>query len=324
MRILVIGAGIIGSVHGWALSSAGHDVEHLVRRNRAERLKDGIPVDIIDKRKGHPRRFKGVYKIRPIEVIEEPDTYEFVIFPGHHYTIDEVLWDLAPRFRSSGFLFMTQNWKGCADIDAVIPRSRYVLGDAKAGGSWNGDMLVGAIRSVDIGPVGAEGETLARRVIACFESADIKAPYNKRMPEYLWVQFALNGALWPALIEAGGFPELFKNEKILGKGLAALRECLGLLEQRGVRLDEYPELRMYRSTSNLAIAFASLMSRVMFSLSEWARRCSAHALGDPAEPRAFFYDILNTADILGYAMPVFSSYRSVIDAFFKAGYTHRP
>jgi len=81
---------------------------------------------------------------------------------------------------------------------------------------------------------------------------------------------------------------------------------------------------MYRSTSNLAIAFASLMSRVMFSLSEWARRCSAHALGDPAEPRAFFYDILNTADILGYAMPVFSSYRSVIDAFFKAGYTHRP
>lgn len=323
MKILIIGAGIIGSLHGWALSSAGHDVEHLVRRTRAERLEDGIPVDIIDKRKRHPRRFKGVYAVQAIEEIDDPDAYQLVIFPGHHFTIDEVLWDLAPRFRSSGFLFMTQNWKGCADIDAVIPRSRYVLGDAKAGGSWNGDMLVGAIKSVDIGTVGPEGEALARRVIACLESAEIEAPYNSKMPHYLWVQFALNGALWPALIEAGGFPELFKNKTILGRGLAALRECLGLLEQRGVRLDEYPELRMYRSTSSLAIAFTSLMSRMMFSLSEWVRRCSAHALGNPAEPRAFFYDILNTAEILGYAMPVFSSYRSVIDAFFEAGYTHR-
>ncbi len=324
MKILIIGAGIIGSLYGWALSSASHEVQHLVRCGRAEKLKRGIPLDILDKRKGHPRRFKGVYAVQAIEEIEDPDAYQLVLFPGHHYTIDELLRDLAPHFQTSDFLFMTQNWKGTAEIDRVMPRNRYVLGDAKAGGCWKGETLVGAIRSVDIGPVGAEGEALARRVIACLESAGIGAPYNSKMPEYLWVQFALNGGLWPALIEAGGFTELFKNRKILEKGLAALHECLGLLEQRGVQLDEYPELKLYRSKSRLGIELTSIVSRIIFSLSEWARRCSAHALGDPAEPRAFFYDILETSEVLGYAMPVFSSYRPVIDAFFEAGYTHRP
>ena len=44
MRILVIGAGMIGSIYGWALSDCGHDVVHLVRRGRATALRDSLTV----------------------------------------------------------------------------------------------------------------------------------------------------------------------------------------------------------------------------------------------------------------------------------------
>ena len=39
MRVLVVGAGIIGSIYGWALAESGHRVVHLVRAGRAVSLR---------------------------------------------------------------------------------------------------------------------------------------------------------------------------------------------------------------------------------------------------------------------------------------------
>ena len=319
MKILIIGAGIVGSIYGWALSEAGHEVQHLVRQGRAEKLSQGIPLDILDKRKGHPPRYKGIYRIEAIENIKNPDDYEFVIFPGHHYTMDEVLRDIVPKFRRSGFFFLTQNWNGKTEIDEVVPRTRYTFGDAKAGGSWLGERLVGAIHSVDIGPAGPEGEPLARRIAALFEKAGLEAPYHEKMLEYLWVQFAMTAGLWPSLVQAGSFEALLKDRKAGYGALAAVRECFGLLERRGIDLDDYPELSMYRSTSRLRAFVALGVIRWMFTFSEWAKRTSAHALSDPREVRAFYFDVLQTAESIGHPMPVFSSYRPVIEAFVGAG-----
>ena len=46
MRVLVIGAGIIGSIYGWALAESGHHVVHLVRSGRACAMRDGLPLEI--------------------------------------------------------------------------------------------------------------------------------------------------------------------------------------------------------------------------------------------------------------------------------------
>ena len=51
MRVLVVGAGIIGSIYGWALAESGHEVVHLVRSGRAAILRDGMKLDVLD----HPR-----------------------------------------------------------------------------------------------------------------------------------------------------------------------------------------------------------------------------------------------------------------------------
>jgi 2-dehydropantoate 2-reductase len=319
MNIVIIGAGIVGSIYGWALSEAGHHVQHLVRAGRAAPLAEGMLMDILDKRKGGPSRFRGLYRISAVEMIEDPDAVELLVFPGHHYTIGEVLCDIVPRFAMANLLFLTQNWEGSAAIDAVLPRSRYVLGDAKAGGSWRGRELVGAIHSVDLGPASPEGERLACRIAALFQTAGLEAPYHEKMLEYLWVQFATTAGLWPSLVQAGSFEALLKDRKAGYNALAAVRECFSLLERRGIDLDDYPELAMYRSTSRLRAFVALGVIRWMFTFSEWAKRTSSHALSDPREVRAFYFDVLRTAESIGYPMPIFSSYRPVIEAFVGAG-----
>lgn len=52
MRVLVVGAGIIGSIYGWALAESGHEVVHLVRSGRAAILRDGMKLDVFDRCKG--------------------------------------------------------------------------------------------------------------------------------------------------------------------------------------------------------------------------------------------------------------------------------
>jgi len=53
MGVLVVGAGIIGSIYGWALAQSGHDVVHFVRSGRAAVLHGGLMLDVFDRRKGH-------------------------------------------------------------------------------------------------------------------------------------------------------------------------------------------------------------------------------------------------------------------------------
>ena len=91
MRVLVIGAGIIGSIYGWALAEAGHHVAHLVRSGRADAFRDGLPLDVFDRRKGHKRHFYGRYRLNAVETLPPTDTFELVIVPVKHYALVETL-----------------------------------------------------------------------------------------------------------------------------------------------------------------------------------------------------------------------------------------
>jgi len=49
MKVLVIGRGVVGTIYGWALSKAGIDVSHVVRK---EGLPDTDTLDLLDLRPG--------------------------------------------------------------------------------------------------------------------------------------------------------------------------------------------------------------------------------------------------------------------------------
>jgi 2-dehydropantoate 2-reductase len=55
MKTLIVGTGIIGVIYGWALSQADMDVTHFVRKGKKDRFKDGVKLDVLDERKGHPK-----------------------------------------------------------------------------------------------------------------------------------------------------------------------------------------------------------------------------------------------------------------------------
>jgi ketopantoate reductase len=77
MHVLIVGAGIVGTIYGWALARSGHHVIHLVRSGRAAALSNGLSIDLFDKRKGQQRRFRGLYKLTAVKALPPANSLEF-------------------------------------------------------------------------------------------------------------------------------------------------------------------------------------------------------------------------------------------------------
>ena len=112
MKTLIVGAGIIGSIHGWAFAEAGHEVLHLVRSGKSAQYVDGINIDMYDVRKGHKRDFIGCYPIRLTETLQPTDGYELVIVPTKHYHLLETLSKLFLRLEALITCFLRRIGKG--------------------------------------------------------------------------------------------------------------------------------------------------------------------------------------------------------------------
>jgi 2-dehydropantoate 2-reductase len=315
MHVFVIGAGIIGSIYGWALAESGHHVVHLVRSGRAAAFRDGLPLDVFDRRKGHKRNFRGLYRLHAVETVSPRDTFELVIVPVKHYALVQTLKEVVPRVGDAEFLLLTQNWRGTNDIDPILPRKRYIYGDAKAGGAFSEGTLVAALKTIDIGSQEGEPSPLARKVKALFASADVHAGLHSDMLHYLWVQYAMTAGPWAALVQAGSFDAMLNNRDATLAALKAGCECLQVVRRRGIDLSRYAETRPFLTNSALRRRINVWFMRRMFRHDEYTKRCSAHALGDPVEIRTFYDDLIAAGHDLGVSMPVMESYGEAIRQF---------
>jgi len=61
---------------------------------------------------------------------------------------------------------------------------------------------------MDIGSPEGEPSALAKKVETLFASADIQAGLHSDMLHYLWVQYAITGGPWAALVQGGSFAML--------------------------------------------------------------------------------------------------------------------
>ncbi len=315
MKILIVGTGIIGTTYGWAFAEAGHDVKHLIRQGKGSLFPDGIDIDMYDVRKGHKRDYIGHYPIRITETVQPADAYEIVIVPTKHYHLVETLKKLVPQSGNADFLLLTQNWDGVREIDEIIPPSRYVFGDAKGGGKFDGNKLIAAIASVDVGQVEGRHDACLEKVVSLCDSAQVGVTVHKNILHYLWAQYAMTGGLWPALVKAGSMEAVLGNSKIGEQGIRAARECLEVVARRGVDLKEYPETKMYMNSSPFSIWMAGLAIKLMFRFNKLVQRSSAHGLTDLEEVRTFYYDLLNTGQRLGVAMPAMCDFELDIKRF---------
>jgi hypothetical protein len=69
MRVLMFGAGVIGTIYGNVLAQSRVDVTHYVRPGKKQSLEDGIRIQLLDGRTRSPKDEAVLYKLNVTDVL---------------------------------------------------------------------------------------------------------------------------------------------------------------------------------------------------------------------------------------------------------------
>jgi 2-dehydropantoate 2-reductase len=302
MKTLVVGTGIIGVIYGWALSQAGVDVTHFVRKGRKEQFKNGVKLDVLDERKGHPKYNLTNYAIRCVEEISPADGYELIIVPTNMNQTESALKELVPVSGQAIFLTLSGNWDGTACIDKLLPRERYLMGYADGGGTIrDGAYWVNLGAEIHIGEVDGKPSEKLEKVKTLFMKADMKPDVQENIVHWLWQHAA--GAVGFAL----GFAKhreiktFLKDKELLQQCVLSTKEMYRLCALRGVDLKQFPEA----SFINLPNWLVTALVKWNIGHREAAQRYSAHgeSSGSQQEMKAYYASMMKSADEVGFEMP---------------------
>jgi len=313
MKVLVIGRGVVGTIYGWALSKAGIDVTHVVRK---EGLPDTDTLDLLDLRPGYSKNKQVSYAPKTVAQINPSDGFELVIVATKHYQAAQAIHQYLPDAPGARFLLFTANWDGPGEIDRLLPRSSILWGYAGASGGLDdqGILIVTIDPTVRFGMLEGSDPEKFMAVMELFQRAGFTIDIKSNIIEWFWVHHAINAGGIGICLWAGGIGEATRSFRTLRLGILATREALHVAAARGVALERYPDARSILNTP-VWLALLAVIYAIRFT--EKGRRLlrASHFAHSPEEMKRYYFDVLNAGVSLGVAMPHLSSLRDKIERY---------
>jgi 2-dehydropantoate 2-reductase len=188
LRILVIGAGVNGSVVAAELHRAGYDVTVLARGKRFEELV-ARGIEIEDPLKD----IKTVTKVPVIDRLVPEDVYEYILVVVRKNQAGDIL-PVLRQNQSPTVVFMVNTALGPDEWVASLGATRVMLGFVFAGGRREGSLIRAMRTKGRASPFGeANGATTERlrKLVNIFNRAGLKAKAIPNMPDWLVTHAAL-------------------------------------------------------------------------------------------------------------------------------------
>src|SRR5271157_6271179 len=233
-RILVIGAGVNGSVCAAALQRAGNDVTVLARGKRLEELQKG-GIEIEDPLKGT----RTVTRVPVVARLAPEDIYEYILVIVRKNQVRDLLPVLVQN-QSQSVVFMVNTASGPDEWIAALGAKRVMLGFAFAGGRREGSLIRAMRARGHVTPFGeANGAITERltRLVSILNRAGLKAKAIADMPDWLVTHAAMVAPVAMFLLKHGcDTYALARSREDMGRLADAMRETLEVLRANGRRI----------------------------------------------------------------------------------------
>jgi 2-dehydropantoate 2-reductase len=236
MKVLIVGAGVIGSFNAARLADAGQNVTLLARGRRLADLREhGIVLE--DFRTGR----RTTTRVPLVDRLEPEDAYDLAIVIMRRNQIASILPTLAENHRIPSVLFLGNNASGPQDLIAALGRERVLLGLGNAGGVRQEHVVRYIWRRWMVllfGELDGARTPRAEAIARLFRNAGFSVRIAKNIDAYLKTHAAGVAPLAGAAYLAGGqVGQLAHTPEALKLYVRAFREALRALHALHVPIE---------------------------------------------------------------------------------------
>jgi len=238
MKILVYGAGVVGSFLAARLHEAGNDVALLARGARLEELrKHGIvlePVNMYERSR------------TDVEVVEslEPDAaYDLILVVVRCGQVSDILPVLAANRRTPTVAFLGNNAGGADELVAALGADRVLLGFPAVGGVCEGHVVRymaathGDQGRTHLGELDGSDSSRLQRIAQAFERTSVPVVVERDIDGWLKTHAAMVVPLAHAIYLANGDTyRLARTRDGVVLAIRAVRELFAGLRERGIAI----------------------------------------------------------------------------------------
>jgi 2-dehydropantoate 2-reductase len=234
MKVLVYGAGVIGSIFAFKLKSAGNDVTVLARGKRLEQLrKYGIVIED----KIFNENFRTDIKV--IDRLRTDDYYDLVLIIMQRQQVSKILPVLQKNRKVPTFIFMGNSVDGAEEYLNFIDQKRIMLGFGGPGGYRKNNSVIAAyVRDYCIlyfGEIDGKISNRVEYIKDVFQKSEIKVEIPESIDAWLKNHAALISPLAIAsYAERGRGRRLVDEDKNMAMAVKAFKENLKALEKLGI------------------------------------------------------------------------------------------
>ncbi len=236
MKILVYGAGVIGSIFALKLKKGGNDITVLARGRRLEQLRDhGIIIKDVILNERYEEDIKTTEELKP------DDYYDLALVIMQRQQVSEILPVLKRNHKIPTFIFMGNNVNGADEYLKFLDKSRVMLGFGGPGGYREDHFIIAAyVRDYCIlyfGELDGLVSSRMENIRSVFKKSEINVEVPENMDAWLKSHAALISPLAMASYAAKNKNKKIEDDdKLLTLSIKALRENLKALKEMGIKI----------------------------------------------------------------------------------------
>jgi len=284
-KILIFGAGVIGSVYAGKLALAGHSVSVLARNKRLTELQlNGLLLS---------ENGKDVIKaaVAVISELKTGDIYDYIFITLRKDQLKDAL-SLLAQNQSKNFVFMVNTAEGYSDWIGKIGLERVIPAFPGAGGKVENGIVYYSLTPGFVQPttLGEINGNISQRIIELakiLKNAGFPTSISNKMDSWQKSHVAMVCPLaYGIYFDGGNNYTLAKNKVAIIQMNKALKETFSFIKDSGIGV-EPPKLNLFR------IAPLWLLNFVMPFVfnTKWAETViSNHALAARSEMEMLFND----------------------------------
>ncbi len=236
MKILIIGAGPLGSLYASLLHEAGNDVTVLARNEHYNFLKENGIVLI-----NEFTQEKIIEKINVVNSLNADDYYDLVIVLMRKNSVKNLLPILSKNKKIPNFLFMGNNASGFDEYLNYLPKEKILFGFPGGGGTLKNHIAHyidsekpnGKRLPITLGEIDGTIKKRTKQIQELFESSDVPVNIVENMDGWLKYHAAYVVPLAGALLKTGDNYKLADDKNTIRTYIRAVKEAGKVLSELG-------------------------------------------------------------------------------------------